>query len=114
MSAAQKKKRFHYKLLQEKIAANTGSINIQQHFISHPVDIGTDIDVNKFVGESKIIDKTYQLNYDQLDNEPVKTTRYLLLPTPAQETVLKKWFNAYIDMYNSVTELIKNEFTSKT
>jgi transposase len=61
--------------------------------------------------------KNYNLNLqnDDLINRRkpkdvlIKTIKILLLPTPKQKIHLLKWMDAWIDMYNKVVSIIKNE-----
>jgi len=99
-----------YNALQQKINLYSNDIDLINDFIKQNVDIHTNIDVVKSISNNLIIKKDYMLSSSILKNDPIKTIRYQLFPTDEQQIILQNWFNAYIDMYNFVISIIKNEF----
>lgn len=105
-----KKKNNRFNLLKEKIASYSKYIVIPNGFNNQTVNIGTNIDVIVKTSNHNFIKKKFNLNNDRLKNDPIKTIQYTLYPTKDQKTVLQKWFLAYIDMYNFIIGIIKDEF----
>ncbi len=72
------------------------------------------IDTKKF-NYNNIVNKKFKLQSDDLiEDRPlkdilVKTYRVLLLPNDEQKKSLLLWMDAWIDMYNKVLSIIKNE-----
>ena len=99
-----------YNALQQKINLYSNDIDLINDYIKQNVDIHTNIDVVKSISNNLIIKKNYTLSSSILKNDPIKTIRYQLFPTDEQQIILQNWFNAYIDMYNFVISIIKNEF----
>jgi hypothetical protein len=105
-----KKKVTRYSKLQDKIKEYSKYIPIPETFTKTNVDLHTNIDITKSISTVKIIKKTFKLENNKLQNEPIKTKRYRLYPNEDQEKVLQEWFLGYIDMYNYVISLIRCQF----
>ena len=92
---------------EDNIYYNTNTNKFQNSLISG-------IKVKKF-NSNIISDTKFKLQSDNLiEDRPlkdilVKTYRILLLPNNKQKKLLVLWMNAWIDMYNKVLSIIKNE-----
>lgn len=96
--------------LQKKINKFSKDICIPKNLKEEKVNINTDLNIVKYNSKTKIIKKKHILSHDFLKNDPIKTKRYLLLPTNKQKQIFNNWFDAYIEMYNHIISKIKNKF----
>ena len=108
------KKKNKYNELQDKIKKYSKDISIPESFNETKLNINTDLDIVKLNSKTQIIKKKYNLKCDLLKNDPIKTKRYLLLPTNKQKEIFNNWFNAYIEMYNHIINKIKNKFKEES
>jgi len=99
-----------YTALREKIKSYSDDIDLMNDYIKKTANIHTDIDVVKSISNNPIIKKGFILSSSILKNDPIRTMRYQLFPNDEQIIILQSWFNAYIDMYNFVINIIKTEF----
>lgn len=108
-----KKKENRFDLLNNCIDNFSKDIVIPNNLNESNININTDLNNIKFQSNSKIIKKKFILKNELLKNDPVKTKKYLLLPTYDQKKIFQLWFDAYIEMYNFVICKIKTEFRNK-
>lgn len=108
-----KKINYHYDLFQKNIKKYSRYVNINYNDQKQKININNDLNISRVNSIIPIINREFKLKNNILKNDPVKTIRYLLLPTTKQKQVLQKWFTAYIDMYNCIINKIKNEFTKQ-
>lgn len=87
-------------------------IKINIKFVKSNIIDGVDINI---FNSKNIINQNSNLESDDLINKRpmkdvlVKTYRILLFPTDKQKKLLIMWMDAWIEMYNKVVSIIKNE-----
>lgn len=110
-----KKKKIKINYLKKNIINFSKKININNNAekdVSY-ININNDITNKKITMKNQIYNNNINFKNDYLMNEPIKTTKYEILFTYKQKSIIDDWMNAYIDMYNSVIKRIKDTFKNE-
>ena len=107
-------KKTRYKLFQENIKEQSWNIDFpliaNKNILADKINLNTNLDSNIKCFNTDIVRNHLKYNSKNLKNDAIKTIKYKLLPTKEQENIFKKWFSAYIEMYNLIIKKIKIAF----